>query len=109
MEGDCAKVTSFFDEDVTFYANGRRVPSLQFLRGFCEQIPRPFEGGADITDEIRVLSETSAYILRTIEFEPESVESESHRREVVTQVWAQRPSGWTIVYFHSSVSTVRSR
>ncbi|MDZ7715501.1 MAG: hypothetical protein U5J95_04745 [Balneolaceae bacterium] len=70
-QGDCEKVISYFDKNITFYANGRKAPSLEFILNFCKQIPRPFGQTGMISDSIHVLSEKVAYTIRQIEFEPE--------------------------------------
>lgn len=108
-KGDCEKTISFFDENVTFYANGRRAPSLEFILSFCKQIPRPFEESGTISDTTFVLSEKSAYTLRRIEFMPEDESTDSFNREIITKIWSKTPAGWKIVHFHSSVSSVPNR
>ncbi|MGK7391060.1 MAG: nuclear transport factor 2 family protein [Candidatus Cyclobacteriaceae bacterium M2_1C_046] len=104
-KGDCDVVVTFFDPKVTFYANGRHIPSLEALRNLCTRITRPFETNERINTNINVLSETSAYSVRVIEFPPQE-EGENRKREVVTKVWYKGEEGWKIVHFQSSISEI---
>ncbi len=109
IEGDCETVVSFYSDQATIYANGRRNDSLQAFRAFCSRIPRPFtrEGKPpEITNNFYVLSENAAHFVRTIDFEPADEESPAFKREVVTKVWQKTNDGWKIVHFHSSVHSV---
>lgn len=108
-DGECGKVVSFFDEKATIYANGRRISSLEVLKDFCNRVPRPFEGGGKIDDEIYVLSESAAHHIRVIDLEPEGEEGLTFKKEVITKVWSKTPAGWKIVHFHSSINTVSVR
>ncbi len=109
--GDCEKLMSFYDEYGTFYTGGR-IRTQEERLNFCEQIPRPFrDPNGDkpkIDDRFYVLSETSAYIVRTIDFKPERNESSTFKREVVTKIWSKTSAGWKIVHFHASTHTVSS-
>lgn len=104
--GDCAAMASFYTDDVTFYANGRKLPSTAALVQLCERIPRPFERSADMHDRIQVLSETAAYLVRVLEFPPGADTPDRHKREVVTKIWSKVEDGWKIVHFQSSISVV---
>lgn len=107
LEGDCETMASFYSDAVTFYANGRVIPTLADLVALCERMPRPFEQSATPHDRIHALSETSAYLVRVLEFAPPGDGSDLHKREVVTKVWSKGPAGWKIVHFQSSISQVR--
>ena len=109
IKGDCEKVVSYFDDRVLMYANGRHIPSLEVLQGFCSRIPRPFEGNGEITDEVRALSADSAFTVRKIEFPPESKAAETRKREVITKIWKKTAAGWKILHFHSSINEVPNR
>jgi ketosteroid isomerase-like protein len=109
IEGDCDKVVSFYSDQATLYANGRRIDSLQTFRKFCSMIPRPFRGEGEpsnISDSFHVLSENAAHFVRTIDFQPSKNDPHSFRGEVVTKVWARTYDGWKIVHLHSSVHTL---
>ncbi len=105
-EGDCETTVSFFEEGVSFYANGRKAPSKEFILNFCKRIPRPFPESGNITDNYYVLSPTSAYAVRQIDFKPESDSAGTAMKEVITKVWSRTSAGWKIVHFHSSVTSV---
>lgn len=107
-QGDCEKTISYFDKNITFYANGRIAPSLEFILNFCKQIPRPFNQTGMISDSIYVLSENVVYTLRQIEFEPEEG-ADSFKRELVTKIWHKTSQGWRIKHFHSSVNSLPNR
>lgn len=106
VNGDCEAMASFYARDVSFYANGRAVPSISGLVTLCERIPRPFAPSAGRSDSIHVLSETTAYLLRVMEFPPRDEAGARPQTEVVTKVWSKGPEGWKIVHFHSSMSPV---
>ena len=106
-EGDCDKVLSFFDQNVQFYAVGRKAPSWEFIGKFCQQIPRPFPEAGEIKDEIYVTSPTTAYLVRTVDLSPENPGSKEFKKEVITKIWKETPNGWKIVHFHSSVNTIK--
>lgn len=103
--GDCEAVASFYADDVTFFANGRAVPSVEALVSLCGRIPRPFEQHTAMRNELRVLSEDAAQSVQVIEFALQR-EADDLRREVVTKVWSKGPEGWKIVHFHSSISAI---
>jgi ketosteroid isomerase-like protein len=104
--GDCDKVISFFDKNVSFYANGRKAPSLEFIHNFCNRIKRPFEKGAEINDQVTVLSETVANNVKFIELPLKTPDDKTRNVEVVTRIWNKTSEGWKIVHFHSSVTTL---
>ena len=104
--GECDKVISFFDKNVSFYANGRKVPSLEFVHSFCKRIKRPFEKGAEINDQVYVLSESVVNNVKYIELPITSADDKTRNVEVVTRIWKKTADGWKIVHFHSSVSAI---
>lgn len=105
-EGDCEATVSFFDDGITFFANGRKAPSKEFILNFCKRIPRPFPETGSITDNYYVLSPDAAYSVRVIDFPPDSEKPGPFMKEVVTKLWSKSPEGWKIVHFHSSVTAV---
>ncbi|MTI20748.1 hypothetical protein E1176_06925 [Fulvivirga sp. RKSG066] len=96
--GECEKVADFFDEDVVFYAAGRKAPSVQFIQNFCSRIPRPFEKAGEITEDIYVMSPSVVHTIKVIEL------AEKKQREVVTKIWHKTTDGWKIIHFHSSIN-----
>lgn len=111
MEGDCDAVISFYSDEASIFLAGRPVDTQQLLE-FCNKVPRPFRGeGAapEITDNIYVQSENTAYFVRTIDFGPADDDPLSLKREVITKIWSRTNDGWKIVHFHSSVHSVQNQ
>jgi len=109
VEGDCLQVIGQFDEGVTFYTQGRQVPSLQALFNFCQQVERPFPETAVRTTRINVLSETSAYIVQNFEFPGTGADGQTMTmREIITSIWSKGTEGWKIVHFHVSIDPIRA-
>lgn len=109
IEGDCGKVISFYDKNATIYTRGGQMPSLEVFRSFCKQIPRPFDDQGKMDDKFIVLSEKSAYFLRTIDIKSDKEKTSAIKREIITKIWGKTPEGWKILHFHSSVHTVSPR
>jgi hypothetical protein len=99
--GDCQTLDGFIDEDATLYLNGRKAPSKKMLIGFCNQIERPFEKPSMIGMEYLPISDSSAYVIRTMEF---SKNEKVYKKEVVTKIWVKGGSGWKIVHLHSTIT-----
>ena len=101
-EGDCDKVESMMAEDITFYANGRKMSREQVGR-FCRSIKRPFGAGrAPIEDETTpyLIDEDLGYTVRDFWWHDES---ERIVHEVVTKIWAKDEDGWKMIHFQSTV------
>lgn len=101
--GDCQKVINLMDDNITFFANGRKAPSKMMIQKFCEGIPRPF--GKLGKDEVKFypLSSTSGYVVRTMDI----IENEQVvRKEIVTKIWKKGTNGWKIVHLHTTVKDV---
>ena len=101
-EGDCEKVESLMAEDITFYANSRKMSREQVGR-FCRSIKRPFGAGRDsIEDTITPhrISETLGYTVRDFRWYDKN---EKIVHEVVTKIWHKDDSGWKMIHFQSTV------
>ena len=107
-DGDCDKVESMLAEDVTFYANGRRM-SREQVGKFCRTIKRPFGAGrAPIEDTTTpyLISEDLGYTVRDFSWHDKD---ERVMREVVTKIWARGEQGWQIIHFQSTVVPDRGK
>lgn len=101
-EGNCEKVESLMAEDITFYANSRKMSREQVGR-FCRSIKRPFGSGRDsIEDTITPhrISETLGYTVRDFRWYDKN---ENVVHEVVTKIWRKDDSGWKMIHFQSTV------
>jgi uncharacterized protein (TIGR02246 family) len=108
VDGDCERVVELFDENVTFYTRGRRVPSLQAVLNFCRQIERPFPETAARRTRINVLSDDAAYIIQNFEFPSDGADGVSVMvHEVITSIWSKGSDGWKIVHFHVSIDPIQ--
>lgn len=101
--GDCEKATSFMDNNITFYGNGRKVPSKKIIKKFCFGLNRPFEKPSSIETNYYPLSKNSAYVIRTMEFHKDE---ELYKKEIVTKVWRKGKDGWKIIHLHSTIKLV---
>ena len=95
-EGDCNKIESLMDKEVTFYANGRRMTHEQ-VGNFCKTIKRPFGSGRppinDTTTPYRI-SETLGYTVRDFRW-TNSDDQVIH--EIVTKIWLKSEGSWKII------------
>ena len=103
ITGDCEKVISLMDDNITFFANGRKAPSKMMIQNFCENIPRPFEKPSSNNSEYYALTENSGYVIRIIEFSNDEV---VYKKEIVTKIWKKDESGWKIKHLHSTVKVI---
>ena len=101
--GDCDKAISFMDENITFYGNGRKAPSKEFIKAFCFRITRPFEKPSSVDTKYYPLSPNSAYVIRTMEF---AKDNKVYKKEIVTKVWKKGESGWKIMHLHSTIKQI---
>ncbi|MBW2938063.1 hypothetical protein KXJ69_08090 [Aureisphaera sp. CAU 1614] len=99
--GDCETLDGFIDENATLYLNGRKAPNKNILIGFCNQIERPFEKPSFVGMEYLPISDSSAYVIRTMEF---SKNEKVYKKEIVTKIWFKGSSGWKIVHLHSTIT-----
>lgn len=107
IKGECDKVVALYSPEVTFFANGRRAPSREFIERFCNQIPRPFQRTGEIKDVVIVLSSTTAYAIREITFPPVNADQKEFKKEVVTKLLTKNREGWKITHFHSSIHNMQ--
>lgn len=98
--GECEKFIDLFDDNITFYADGRKAPSKEMILGFCKRVSRPFEKPSTVEMEYFPISENSAYVVRTMEF---TNDEKVYKKEVVTKIWVKAPSGWKIKHLHSTI------
>ena len=101
-EGDCQKVESMMVEEITFYANGRKMSREQIGR-FCRSIKRPFGAGrAPIEDTITpyLVNENLGFTVRDFRWHDES---ELVVHEVVTKIWKKSEGRWKMIHFQSTV------
>ncbi len=101
-EGDCDKVQSLMAEDITFYANSRKV-SFEQVGKFCRSMKRPFGAGRPpISDTVTPykVSETLGYTVRELRFHGKD---ERVVHEVVTKIWSKGEDGWKMIHFQSTV------
>ncbi len=98
-EGDCDTVLSLMEEEITFLANGRRVPSKEVVGKFCNSLKRPFKPAE--VDELVIypLTENSGYSIRSFEYTVD----EKKTMEFVTKIWRRTEGIWKITHLHSTV------
>lgn len=97
--GDCEELLSLMDDAITFFLNGRKVPSKDIFLNFCQKIPRPFAEPTTSDTKIHPLTENSGYVVKTMEFQ---VEGKVDKKEVVTKIWKKDEGGWKMVHLHST-------
>ncbi len=101
-DGDCDRVESMISEEVTFYANGRRMSHAQVGK-FCRSIPRPFGAGRSPIEDLTtpyVINDELGYTVRDFKWHDKD---ERVVHEVVTKIWAKGEEGWKIIHFQSTV------
>ncbi|GAA0871981.1 hypothetical protein GCM10009117_11270 [Gangjinia marincola] len=98
--GNCEKVLSLMSDDITFLANGKKVPSKKVVEKFCNSIPRPFKTATVDKLEIYPLNETTGYVIRTLEYPKNETIKMS---EYVTKIWTKIDGEWKITHLHSTV------
>lgn len=99
-KGDCDQVLAMMSDDITFLANGRRVPSKQVVGKFCNSLPRPFKKATTNTLDIHPLSATTGYVVRTLEYPKDE---NTMMLEYVTKIWKKTDGNWKITHLHSTV------
>ncbi|MAM28450.1 MAG: hypothetical protein CMC13_05445 [Flavobacteriaceae bacterium] len=103
--GDCDTVLSMMDDDITFLANGNKVPSKQVIGTFCNSMPRPFKTPLSDNIEVFPLTNTSAYTIRTLEF---SKDDTTNIQELVTKIWKKTDGIWKITHLHSTAKKMNA-
>ena len=96
VSGDCDGLMQLLSEDISFYANGRKLPKAA-VGQMCARIPRPFPGTGEAATNIRMLSENAGYVVKFMSF------PDSDGVEVVTKVWEKVDEAWKMVHFQSTV------
>ncbi|MCK7591243.1 nuclear transport factor 2 family protein [Subsaxibacter sp. CAU 1640] len=104
-KGDCEQVLSLMAADITFLANGNKVPSKEVVMKFCNAIPRPFKTPTSDTLEIYPLTETSGYTIRKLEYPKDDA---TNIREFVTKIWVKTDGEWKITHLHSTLKETPS-
>jgi ketosteroid isomerase-like protein len=102
-KGECAKVLNLMASDITFLANGRKVPSKVVIGKFCNSLPRPFKAALFDTLVIYPLRVDSGYTIRTLEYPKDET---AKMQEFVTKIWRKTHTGWQISHLHSTVKEV---
>ncbi|WP_410484688.1 nuclear transport factor 2 family protein [Spongiivirga sp. MCCC 1A20706] len=103
VNGDCEKVVDLMADDITFHANGKKVPSKEMILTFCKKVRRPFKKPISINIDYHVLSENTAYTIRTMDLGKNQIISQ---KETVTKIWKKYDDGWKITHLHSTVKKV---
>ncbi len=98
--GDCDTVLDFMAENITFLANGRKVPSKKMIGKFCTTIPRPFKKATTNEVTIYPLTVNSGYEIRTLEYPKDE---HTKMLEYVTKIWRKTAGKWRIIHLHSTV------
>ena len=99
-QGDCDTAVEYMDDNITFYGNGRKIPSKDIIKKFCFGLNRPFEKPESIDTQINPLTERSAYVVRVMEFKKAD---KIYKKEIVTKVWKKGKYGWKIMHLHSTI------
>lgn len=103
ISGDCDKVVSLMDDNITFHANGRKAMSKEEIKSFCNSIPRPFSEPISFDTKFYPLTKNSGYSIRMMELNDEH---RGHVKEIVTKVWKKGKEGWRMVHFHNTVKPI---
>ncbi len=101
--GDCNTVVSLMADDISFFANGRAVPSKAIVEKFCNSIPRPFQELTYENLDIVALNPNTGYVVRILEFDKDE---QTKIKEIVTKIWNKTESGWKMVHLHSTVKEI---
>ena len=102
-EGNCDQVLQLMANEITYLANGRKVPSKEIIAKFCNSIPRPFKKADIDTLEIYPISNESGYTIRTLEYPNDE---KTKMQEYVTKIWKKSDGEWKIIHLHSTVKEV---
>lgn len=102
-EGNCNEVLNMMEDDITFLANGRKIPSKSIVEKFCNSVTRPFK--KPIIDKLDVfpLTTDSGYTVRTLEYHKDE---KTKILEYVTKIWKKTDGEWKISHLHSTVKEI---
>lgn len=101
--GKCTEVLAMMADDITFLANGNKVPSKQVIEKFCNSIPRPFK--TPTVDQLAIypLTAETGYSIKTLEY---PYDDHNKMQEYVTKIWEKTDGKWKISHLHSTVKKV---
>lgn len=102
ISGDCDGLIELLSEDISFYANGRKL-TRDGVGQLCARMPRPFSKTGEETTQIHMISADGGYVVKVMTFPG------SDRIEVVTKVWRRGASGWRMVHLQSTVTDLKPR
>ena len=100
VEGECEELLGLLADDISFYANGRKM-TKDAVGVFCERIPRPFPAPGEEQSRVQALSPEAGYVVKTLTFPGTS------RVEVVTKIWRKGSNGWKMRHFQSTVTDLK--
>jgi ketosteroid isomerase-like protein len=101
--GKCTEVLESMDDDISFLANGKKIPSKTVIEKFCNSIKRPFKTPTVEKLDIYPLSDTSGYTVKTLEY---TNNDNTKTQEFVTKIWQKTDGKWKITHLHSTVKKV---
>nr|WP_321245022.1 nuclear transport factor 2 family protein [uncultured Psychroserpens sp.] len=102
-DGKCSEVLESMDDDISFLANGKKIPSKTIIEKFCNSISRPFKTPTVDKLDIYPLSGNSGYTIKTLEY---TTDDSTKTQEFVTKVWQKTNGKWKISHLHSTVKKV---
>jgi len=101
--GDCTQVLEMMEDDITFLANGNKVPSKSIIENFCNSIPRPFKTLTIDQLDIYPLTKDSGYTIKSLEYPNDD---NTNMQEFVTKIWRKTNGEWKISHLHSTVKKI---
>ena len=102
-KGHCNDVLEAMEDDISFIANGNRIPSKAVIEKFCNSIPRPFKKPTVSQLDVYPLTNTSGYTIKTLEY---PLDENKKIQEYVTKIWRKTNDIWKISHLHSTVKEV---
>ncbi|WP_299278192.1 amidohydrolase family protein [uncultured Psychroserpens sp.] len=102
-KGQCDRVLEAMEDDISFLANGKKIPSKTIIEKFCKSIPRPFKTPTVSTLDIYPLTNESGYTIKTLEY---PLDEGTKIQEYVTKIWRKTKGKWKISHLHSTVKEV---
>lgn len=99
-EGNCAEV---MEENITFLANGKTIPSKSVVAKFCNSLKRPFAEPTVDKLEVFPITPESGYTIRTLEYPKDE---KTKMVEYVTKIWRKTEGTWKICHLHSTVNEI---
>lgn len=99
INGDCEELLNLMDDNITFFINGNKAPSKDFIMNMCQKMPRPFNQNGEHDTKFYVLTEDSGFVVKTINFDKDEG---NLKNEVVTKIWKKTKDGWKMTHLHST-------